>query len=117
MAMDGGLEQVRGALAGLGARGRTTRIPDAVRARVVEYVRGQRGRGKAWRSIAEEVGLSATVLQRWMRGAPNAPHRLARVKVVADPQATATVSLVSPSGYRIEGVRLEAALRALEALR
>jgi hypothetical protein len=51
-----------------------------------------------------------------MRAAPEASCRLARVKVVADPEAIAAVSLISPSGYRIEGVTLEAALRALEAL-
>jgi hypothetical protein len=116
MGMEARLREVRAALAGLGARGRTTRIPDAVRTRVIVYAREQRSRGKTWRSIAEAVGLSATVLQRWMRAAPEASCRLARVKVVADPEAIAAVSLISPSGYRIEGVTLEAALRALEAL-
>jgi hypothetical protein len=81
------------------------------------YAREQRGRGKRWRDIAGEVGLSATVLQRWARAARGEPRRLARVEVIADPKSAEAVSLVSPSGYRIEGLAVEAALRALAQLR
>ena len=48
------------------------------------------------------------------------PPRLVPVEVVAaaaPSPPTATVSLVSPSGYRIEGLSIDDALRALARLR
>ena len=58
------LTTARRALARLGDRGRTTRIPDAVRTVVLAHVHEARSVGASWKTIAEELGLSATVLQR-----------------------------------------------------
>jgi hypothetical protein len=57
--------QAREAVKGLGRRGRTQRIPTAVRERVVAYARVARARGVSWRRIARAVGLSTAGVQRF----------------------------------------------------
>src|SRR5437867_12809306 len=57
----------RAALAGLGPRGRTTRIPAGVRARVLAYTRRQRAAGASWQTVASAVGVSASALKNWSR--------------------------------------------------
>lgn len=109
--MEARLREVQRAVAALGERGRTERVPDAVRGKVIAYTRAQRACGKSWKTIAREVGLCASGLQRWLREAPH----LTQVKIVPDREPDAPkVSLISPHGYRIEGVTLLEALRALE---
>src|SRR3989454_5851247 len=55
----------RAAVVALGPRGRTSRIPDAVRAEVLAYARRQRAAGRSWARIAHVVGLSAGALKNW----------------------------------------------------
>src|SRR2546430_8181386 len=55
----------RAAVAALGPRGRTSRIPDAVRAEVLAYARRELAAGRSWAGIAHAVGLSAGALQNW----------------------------------------------------
>ena len=84
-----------------------------MREEVVDYARTQRACGKSWKTIAREVGLSASGLQRWFVEAP----QLMQVKIVPDREPDAPkVSLISPHGYRIEGLTLEEALYALGRL-
>src|SRR2546428_13045025 len=64
------LRAARAAVAGLGPRGRTTRIPDGVRARVLAYTRRQRAVGASWQTVARAVGVSASALQKWSRASP-----------------------------------------------
>ena len=111
--MEARLHEVQRVVAALGERGRTERVPEPVRRKVIEYVRAQRACGKSWQAIAREVGLSASGLQRWLQAAPH----LAQVKIVPDRERDEPkVSLISPHGYRIEGATLLEALRALARL-
>jgi hypothetical protein len=111
------LTAVRRAISSLGDRGRTTRIPRAIRRQVLSYAMVERSKGKSWRAIGEEVGVSATALQRW--AARNGEQRAAiPVRVVPEPRADSrSITLISPSGYRIEGLAMEQALQALRELR
>src|SRR5712691_10822693 len=61
---------VRALVAALGRRGRTTRIPDAVRSQVLAYTRRQRAAGHSWARIADAVGLSVGSLQNWSQTPP-----------------------------------------------
>ncbi len=110
------LTAARRAILKLGDRGRTTRIPRAVREQVLRYAAGERAKGKSWSAIGEKVGVSATALQRWT--ATNSQRRAAvPVTVVAEPAPVArSVTLISPSGYRVEGLRIEQALQVLREL-
>src|SRR5881296_3822812 len=105
---------VRAAVAALGQRGRTTRIPDAVRARVLTYARRQRAAGHSWVRIARAVGLSVGSLKNWSRMPPVARTL---VPVAAAPEVpTTALVVVSPGGYRVEGLDLATATALLRAL-
>ena len=104
---------IRRELEGL-ERGKTTRIPPATRERVLTYARQQRSRGQSWDAIAQELGLSSSGLQRWWK-ADAGSGRLRRVKLVAAAPA-GPVAVVSPRGYRIEGLSLDQAMSVLVRL-
>ena len=113
--------QAREAVSGLGRRGRTQRIPPAVRERVVAYARVARARGVSWRRIANCVGLSTAGVQRFAQARPTRPQAsLVPVVVQASPEeglaAAAGLSLLTPSGHRLEGLSLEQALVLVQAL-
>ena len=105
----------RAALDRLQGRGKTTRIPDEARQLLVAYVRTARGRRVPWRAISAEVGLSVTVMRRWLRTEGTATHRLRPVRI-AEPAVPRSVSVVAPSGHRVEGLSLEAAAQLLGLL-
>jgi hypothetical protein len=113
--------QAREAVRGLGRRGRTQRIPSAVRERVVAYARAARARGVSWREIARAVGLSAAGVQRFAQ-AKRALDRAALLPVVvattaeARPTTSEGLRLVTPGGHRVERLSLDEALALLRAL-
>jgi transposase len=111
---------VRAAVAALGQRGRTTRIPDAVRAQVLAYTRRQRAAGRSWTRIAHTVGLSVGSLKNWSRTPPPA-RTLVAVEVAPEVTPASAVPppalvVVSPGGYRVEGLDLPTASALLRAL-
>ena len=109
---------VRAAVAALGRRGRTTRIPDAVRVRVLAYARHQRAAGQSWTRIAHTVGLSVGSLKNWSRLPPPARALVPVDVAIAAPAGPAVTALVvvSPGGYRVEGLDLATASALLRAL-
>jgi hypothetical protein len=85
---------------------------------VLAYVDAARGEGQAWWGIAEALGLSESALRRW-RADDDGHEGVAPlpVEVIAD-EATVVaawptrsiggvMTLVSPSGYRVEGLGVE----------
>ncbi len=104
-------------MAALGGRGRTTRIPDAVRAQVLAYTRRQRAAGRSWSRIAHTVGLSVGSLKNWSRTPPPA-RTLVPVEVAprAPEVPVAALVVVTPGGYRVEGLDLATASALLRAL-
>jgi len=108
----------RRVVAALGARGKTTRIPDEVRVVVQGYAEQARSGGQSWSQVAETVGLSTSVLQRWNRAGRS--RAKLRPVVIADalPSAErAGLVLVTATGERLEGLGVEDALRILRGLR
>ena len=105
----------RAAVAALGRRGRTTRIPDAVRARVLAYARRQRAAGQSWTRIARVVGLSVGALKNWSR-LPVPARTLVPVAVATPAVPAPPLVVVSPGGYRVEGLDLATASALLRAL-
>ncbi len=80
-----------------GERGKTTRIPDEVRAAVLVYVRETRPEGEVWAGSAEQVGLSVSALPGWSRlrrvrepREHSRPTRPCRPKVACIPQHNAS---------------------------
>ena len=115
--MDEAGREAREAVRRLGRRGPTSRVPVAVREKVLRYAELERRRGTSWRRIAATVGLSSTAVQRWAVATPRARRRLAPVTVTT-PTAPLDdgLTLVTPTGYRLEGLRLETALGVLRSL-
>ena len=102
----------------LGARGKTTRIPDEVRSVVLGYAEGARSAGQSWAQVSETVGLSTSVLQRWNRAGKS--RAKLRPVVIADALPSAKrVGLVlsTADGARLEGLGVEDAIRILRGLR
>ena len=99
---------------------RSIRYPAAVRAAAVALARARRREGCSFSKTAGELGLRAPTLYLWLR---RKPARLLRPVAVieATPAPAAARSLpgpvlVTPHGYRIEGLDgagLAALLRAL----
>jgi hypothetical protein len=112
--------EICAAVAALGKRGRTTRIPDDVRAMAVRYVRQQRRGDVAWRTIASQLGLSASALQRWAKQHQRPRVRRAAamvpVQVREENVEERGLAVVTPSGARVEGLSLEAAVHVLQQL-
>jgi hypothetical protein len=116
----------RRAVQSLGARGKTNRIPDGVRAVVLGYVREARSAGSSWIEVAEAVGLSTSVLMRWDREGRgnrknnNKKTRLKRVVIKESSQQSERgrcVVLVTAAGERIEGLDIDDTVRILRGLR
>lgn len=109
----------RQALRSLGARGKTTRIPNEVRLVVEGYVHEARSAGQSWGEIAEAVVLSKSVLMRWNRSDRKKRARL-RPVVIQEMSQSADhegIVLITGHGERFEGLRVEDTIRILRELR
>ena len=111
----GALRAARRALGELGERGRTSRVPQWARRAVLAYVEAARDERVPWWQIAEEIGLSENALRRWQEK-DRAGDQVALVpveviaegKVMAAPErSTGSMTLVTPGGYRVEGLGVE----------
>jgi hypothetical protein len=109
------LRAARRALGELGERGQTTRVPQWARRAVLAYVEAAREEQVAWWQIAEEVGISETALRRWQgKDRDGDLVALLPVEVMAEENAVVEAmpsagagTLVSPGGYRVEGLGVE----------
>ena len=111
--------EARRAVASLGKRGKTTRVPDSVRRIVLDYIGEARADGMPWDEISNSVGLSKTAMQRWERAKP---VRRGRVKPVTVKTVTVAVRpprlvLITSRGDRLEGLGVEQAVTVLRGLR
>ena len=106
--------------------------PQTLRAFAVRYVAHTLETGGTFAGAAKALGVSEPTLQAWRKGHP-AAHRRAQAPaekqalvpvVVADPKKpgrpvggqAGTLSVVAPSGFRVEGLSLEAAAQLLRRL-
>lgn len=93
--------------------------PAAVRERVRAWVARRRAEGATPSAIAAELGLSRHSVLVWSKPDAGTPA-LVPVEVVAEPSAPPTtpaaVVLVSPRGYRVEGLDVAAIGALLERL-
>jgi hypothetical protein len=96
--------------------GRGKRYAPELRAQVVVFAESRRNDGASWAEIASELSLHLGTLLRWSKATEMQPSRaLLPVRVVPD-AGERTVSIVSASGFRIEGLTLREAIDALRAL-
>jgi len=118
--MDREAARIRGLVRAAGRRGRGARLPDDVRRELIVFARGRRGEGVGVRRIAAATGVSPESIRRWTAGSE--PRSTVRELVPVDvraavaPRGIGTLSVCSPSGYRIDGLTLEQAVVALGQL-
>ena len=98
-------------------KGRGKRYPAELRARVSEWARQRHAEGASWEAIKRELGQRFDTVRRWCSSerAPVA-RAIVPVRVVSEPSAERVVSVVSPLGFRIDGVRLSEAAALLREL-
>ena len=98
-------------------RGRGRRIPAALRARIIAWTAPRRARGAEWRALARALGVHAETLTHWLAAAPApAPAVPLRPVAVTDAPARAALTLVAPSGLRVEGATVADAIAILRGL-
>ncbi len=100
-------------------RGRDKRYPAEMKQRVVVWAQRRRAQGAAWPAIADELGLGLDTVRRWCLAAAksaSAPRAMVPVRVVAEPAATRPETLVSLSGWRIDGLTGAEAAEMLRTL-
>lgn len=91
------------------------RFSSALRAEITAWVVVQRGRGVWWCDLSRAIGVPAETLKRW--AAPRTPDAAAMLPVeVIDVPPVGTVTLVSPTGIRLEGVSIVDAIAVLQGL-
>jgi len=96
-----------------------TRYPEDLRAEIVTLARSGRATGRSLSTLARAVGLSVPTLTGWLRRP--APRRLRRVTVAPSPSAalvapTPRLVLITPQGFRVEGLDLATMVTTLRLL-
>ncbi len=94
------------------------RVPREVRDEVCRYAVRRRKAGAAWAVIARETGLDLRKLQRWnTRARPSAAVPVLRpVEVLPQTEPREALTVIAPSGIRVEGLAVEQAARLLHLL-
>lgn len=100
-------------------RGVGRRYPTDLRERIVEYARARRADGGSWASIVSEIGgPPSQTLMRWCTDDIESAGALVPVDIIAPmaPAPGASIAIVSPTGWRLEGLELAEAVAVLQAL-
>jgi len=118
--MDVSIRQLRSTIRRC-ARGKhpnAVRYPAPVREAVVALARTRLGQGQSLARVARGVGVSFPTLTTWLAGPAEPALRPVTLVPAPDPVAppSATIVLVTPEGFRVEGLdgaTLVAVLRSL----
>ncbi len=117
--MDRELVELRRAVSDLGPKRPGRRVPAALRTRLMAVVRERRSGGTSLRDLADSLGLSGETLTRWMSRQGAAPERTAErpLPVVVTSLPAAALTLVTPGGFRVEGLSVASVAELLARLR
>lgn len=106
--MEARVERFRRAVATYfgGQPGRGARYPEDLQQEAVALTRAGLGGGKSLGAVASDLGVGCATLARWMEG-PREALRPVEVQREEEAGGASSLVLVAPSGWRIEGLRLE----------
>ncbi len=103
--------------------------PVELRRRVARHAAARREGGEGWTSIGRSLGVGRNSVRSWVEALDEAPRAGAMVPVIIaepttvsspapapEPTVAAELVLVSPRGFRLEGLDVSAAITALERL-
>ena len=95
-------------------KGLARRYSRELRLDAVVYLKRRKSDGATMGRVASELGVSSWSLSRWLR---ETESRGALVRVeLTEPEESTELSLVTPRGYRVEGLSEERLLRLVERL-
>ena len=94
------------------------RYPDDLRAEIIAVARAGRTAGRSLARLAREIGVSAPTLLEWLRHPTRRQFRQVAVAPVPVTPMGATTNpvLVTPHGFRIEGLDLAGLVTVLRDL-
>jgi hypothetical protein len=115
------VEALRSELEVARAGRRRWRCPPSLRERVVAFARDEiESRGRSLYGVAKDLGLSCSSLARWLRRdrpVVESRSRFRPVHVVAEGrEQIGHLTLVTPAGYRVEGLTIAAVAGLLARL-
>jgi hypothetical protein len=110
--MDSEIRKLRAALARRES-GRGRRFSPELRRRISDVGRRRRSEGASWAGIGVELGLPTATVRRLCDG--DAPG-FARVEIVGEAATGAGLILVTPSGFRVEGLDAQGAATLIRQL-
>lgn len=95
--------------------------PPDVRARVTEFAAAEVAAGRSVTATARALGVAGPTLSRWLDAAPEPAPRPGFVPVVwasegGTTPSTGRLAVVSPSGFRVEGLDLDGVVALLRRL-
>lgn len=90
------------------------RFSPALRTQITAWVAKQRERGAWWCELSRAIGIPEQTLKRW--AAPRATASAVLPVEVIDAPPAGTVTIVSPTGLRIEDVAIADAIAILRGL-
>jgi hypothetical protein len=97
-------------------RGRGKRFSAELRERVIEIGARRRAEGASWQRIGGELGMNYETVRRWC--VERKPSTLRRIEIVpTEPELSRAISIVSPGGFRAEGLTVRDAVMMLATLR
>ena len=103
-----------------GRKGVRLRYPGNLRRQALSYCSERQRQGGSLKKIAEELGIHGWSLNRWIREAKKKAE-FVKVEVQPpskpNPAATGSCVLVTPEGYRVEGLTLNGVGHLLQVLR
>jgi hypothetical protein len=110
------IEKLRRELDGIvGRQGRC--FPRELKDRAARWISGRRADGAKVSELAAELGLAEGTVLRWSAGSARAQTRaLVPVTVIPDAAIERRVSVVSPSGFRVDELTFAEAAALLRAL-
>ena len=85
-----------------------------LRERVVAHTKSAMASGETLQSIARCLGIATETLRRWMR--PAGDGVALRPVMVAAPERSSGCVIITPGGYRVEGLSADEAARILAML-
>lgn len=86
----------------------------SLKQRIMHFVAQERLSGRSWSSLSTGLGVAEQTLKKWSREQDPPRCRLLHVRTVS--ASTGLVSVVSPSGWKIEGLDLSQALQLVTDL-
>ena len=96
------------------------RCPQGLRSEVVTFARERQSRGASVAKIARDLDLSENGLARWLRSAAeelaSADGGFREVRIQPEPSSAGALVLVTPRGFRLEGLSENLILRLLREL-